>query len=166
MAPSVYVASPLGFTLGGRTLLEQEVIPRLRERGYGVLDPWEQGGRIFDGILEEPITTRDREEVLRRASRAGARNAEMIGECAAVLAILDDCDLDSGTCAEIGYAAALSRPVIGIRTDFRSCGDFPEIPINLQVMHFIQSSGGLYVQCTHRDNAMELALNALDSLLM
>jgi nucleoside 2-deoxyribosyltransferase len=166
MANSVYVASPLGFTLAGRRLLQQVVIPGLQDRGYTVLDPWVEGDRIFNGILSEPVTTRSRGSILERAAQAGARNAEMIRESDAVLAILDDCDLDSGTCAEIGYAAALPRPIIGVRTDFRLCGDFPEIPINLQVMFFIESSGGRFVEWTKPDDAgMEVAFDALMRLL-
>jgi nucleoside 2-deoxyribosyltransferase len=156
---SVYVASPLGFTFAGRQLLERVVTPGLQDRGFTVLDPWEEGGRIFDGILDEPVTTRDRDAVLERAGRVGARNAEMIRECDVVLAILDDCDLDSGTCAEVGYAAALPRPIFGVRTDLRSCGDFPEVPVNLQVMYFIELSGGQLVL------SMEAAYSCLEMIL-
>src|SRR5665213_1672479 len=112
MLKNVYVASPLGFTLAGERFLMEVVVPGLRERGYGVLDPWAEGARIFDGILDEPVTARRRDIVLERAQRVGARNAEMIQESDAILAVLDDCDLDSGTCAEVGYATALGRPVV------------------------------------------------------
>ena len=44
---------------------------------------------------------------------------EAIDRCDAVVAILDGPDSDSGTCVEIGYARALGKPIIGIRTDFR-----------------------------------------------
>lgn len=40
-----------------------------------------------------------------------------------VIAILDGPDADSGTCVEIGYAYANKKPIIGIRTDFRSSED-------------------------------------------
>ena len=40
-----------------------------------------------------------------------------------VIAILDGADSDSGTCFETGYAHAKSIPIIGVRTDFRNCGD-------------------------------------------
>jgi nucleoside 2-deoxyribosyltransferase len=36
-----------------------------------------------------------------------------------VVAVLDGPDADSGTCFEVGYAKALGKPVIGIRTDTR-----------------------------------------------
>ena len=44
---------------------------------------------------------------------------EAIDRCDAVVAILDGPDSDSGTCVEIGYAAGESKPIIGVRTDFR-----------------------------------------------
>src|SRR3990172_119333 len=38
----------------------------------------------------------------------------------AVVALLDGCDSDSGTCFEIGYACAKGIPVVGVRTDYRA----------------------------------------------
>ena len=40
-----------------------------------------------------------------------------------VVAILDGSDADSGTCWECGYAYALGKPVIGVRTDLRGSED-------------------------------------------
>ncbi len=40
-----------------------------------------------------------------------------------VLAILDGADADSGTCFEMGYAAARNIPLIGLRTDWRPAED-------------------------------------------
>ena len=40
-----------------------------------------------------------------------------------VVAVLDGADVDSGTAWEIGYAYAKEKPVIGLRTDFRSLSD-------------------------------------------
>jgi nucleoside 2-deoxyribosyltransferase len=37
-----------------------------------------------------------------------------------VVAVLDGVDVDSGTAWEIGYAYAKGKPIIGLRTDFRS----------------------------------------------
>jgi nucleoside 2-deoxyribosyltransferase len=72
----------------------------------------------------------------------GLHNAELIRGCAAVLAVLDGSDVDSGTAAEIGYAAALNRPVVGLRTDTRRSGDNDASVVNLQVEWFIHESGG------------------------
>jgi nucleoside 2-deoxyribosyltransferase len=40
-----------------------------------------------------------------------------------VIAVLDGVDVDSGTAWEIGYAYAREKPVIGLRTDFRTMSD-------------------------------------------
>lgn len=40
-----------------------------------------------------------------------------------IIAILDGSDVDSGTCIELGYAYANKKPIIGVRTDFRSLED-------------------------------------------
>lgn len=46
-----------------------------------------------------------------------------IDSAAAVLAILDGAEVDSGVAWEMGYAYALKKPIIGIRTDFRPGAD-------------------------------------------
>jgi nucleoside 2-deoxyribosyltransferase len=43
--------------------------------------------------------------------------------CDMVLAIMDGADADSGTCWECGYAFASKKPIIALRTDFRTSGD-------------------------------------------
>lgn len=43
-----------------------------------------------------------------------------VREADMVIGILDGSDADSGTCVELGYAYALKKPVIGLRTDFRA----------------------------------------------
>ena len=82
----------------------------------------------------------------------GQRNAELIRSVAGVLAILDGDDVDSGTAAEIGYAAALSRPVVGLRSDLRISGDNEATLVNLQVEWFVLESGGSLV--TTLDDAL------------
>src|SRR5688572_8845360 len=48
---------------------------------------------------------------------------DTVAACDAVLAVLDGADADSGTCVELGYAHALHKPIIGVRTDFRGSED-------------------------------------------
>jgi nucleoside 2-deoxyribosyltransferase len=57
---------------------------------------------------------------------------EMVQQCDAVVAILDGADSDSGTCVELGYAYALRKPIVGVRTDFRGSEDRG---LNLMVSH-------------------------------
>lgn len=42
-----------------------------------------------------------------------------IEEADLVVAVLDGADVDSGVAFEVGYAYAMGKPVVGVRTDFR-----------------------------------------------
>jgi nucleoside 2-deoxyribosyltransferase len=48
---------------------------------------------------------------------------DSIKEADILIAILDGSDTDSGTCIEMGYAYAINKPIIGVRTDFRLLED-------------------------------------------
>lgn len=48
---------------------------------------------------------------------------DSVRKCDFVIAVLDGSDADSGTCIEIGFAHAVGKPVIGIRTDIRESED-------------------------------------------
>lgn len=48
---------------------------------------------------------------------------EEINQSDLILAILEGPDVDSGTSVEIGYAYALKKPIIGVRTDLRASED-------------------------------------------
>ena len=140
--PKVYVAGPLGFAESGRRYHESVVLPALVDAGFEPLDPW-----VLDAAQLEVFALerghRDRVARLPAVNRAiGARNAELIHASSCLLAFLDGSDVDSGTAAEVGYAAALPRPVIGVRTDLRPGGDNEATVVNLQVEWFIEASGG------------------------
>jgi nucleoside 2-deoxyribosyltransferase len=141
MNEDVYVAGPFGFTEPGKRYLYDEFLPALRAAGLTPLDPWEVGDRVLGAVLRRAGHTD--QQVVDACSELGAANEELIRKAAGVIALVDGCDLDSGTCSEIGFAVALGKRVVGLRTDTRSAGDVREIPINLQVKHFIESSGGV-----------------------
>jgi len=131
--PNVYIASPLGFNEPGRYWAAEVLYPALATAGWAVLDPWA-------GRDPAPSTTpwpcrpaRPASRALRQMSRTiGARNRRLLAEATAVLAVLDGPDVDSGTAAEIGWAAARGTPVIGLRTDFR-LAEHEAAPVNIQV---------------------------------
>jgi nucleoside 2-deoxyribosyltransferase len=137
----IYLAGPLGFSEPGREYLYGTLIPRLVAAGFEVLDPWAAGGAIATAAAMDPGP--ERQEALASANAAAARwNADAIDAADAVLAVLDGADVDSGTAAEIGWAAARRTPVVGWRTDVRLAGDNEAATVNLQVQHFIERSGG------------------------
>jgi nucleoside 2-deoxyribosyltransferase len=138
----VYAAGPLGFSAATRPFHDDVLVPELRRRGFEVLDPWAGGAAIEAALaLEGPEDARL--AALRAANRTvGEANEAMLLACDGVFAVLDGTDVDSGTAAEIGFAAALGRPVVGWRSDLRSAGDNPGAVVNLQVEWFVERSGG------------------------
>ncbi|MEA2468297.1 MAG: hypothetical protein QOJ57_2423 [Thermoleophilaceae bacterium] len=132
--PRCYVASALGFTEAGAYYYEHVYLPALREVVTPV-DPWaltsaqevaeaRAGRREYDFALE-----------------IGKRNADAIRSCTLLAAHLDGQEVDSGTAAEIGFAAACGLRCFAVRSDIRQSGE-PGVSVNLQVEHFVVASGG------------------------
>jgi len=132
--PRCYIASPLGFTEAGRKYYVEVYLPALATV-VDPIDPW-------------VLTSRDEVETARAAGRErdtaleiGRRNIDAIKSCAMLAAYLDGQEPDSGTAAEIGFAAGLGLRCFGLRTDLRQAGD-AGVLVNLQVETFIVQSGG------------------------
>ncbi|BDV43770.1 2-deoxyribonucleoside glycosidase [Geotalea uraniireducens] len=140
---SIYLASPLGFSPENRDYLGR-VKNCLAGFGYSIFDPWQQNQ--FDGEIARARALTDvagQVAAFRRlAAGIGRVNEEGIRAATLVFAILDGAELDSGTASEVGFGAALGKSCYGLRTDLRDSGDFAGVPINLQVLHFIERSGG------------------------
>jgi nucleoside 2-deoxyribosyltransferase len=139
----VYLASPLGFSPENDHYREK-VKKRLNQLHCSVFDPWEQeeaGRRIQEALLVADGVERAL-AIKEAASFTGRVNADGIRAAELVLAVLDGTEPDSGTVAEVGYAAGIGKKCFGLRTDFRDCGDLPGLPLNLQLLHFIEYSGG------------------------
>lgn len=135
MPPRCYIASPLGFTHAGRAYYERIYLPALATVVTPV-DPW-----TLTTPAELAAATNDAE---RRALALtiGRRNAEAIRSCTLLAAYLDGQEPDSGTAAEVGYAAALGLTCFGLRTDLRQAGE-PGVAVNLQLETLIVDSGGI-----------------------
>jgi nucleoside 2-deoxyribosyltransferase len=131
--------------------MDRDLIPAIEDAGVEAVNPWD--------LPPDPVVEKLRKEVdsaqdLPRRKKAwdklvvamGARNAEHIASADGVVAVLDGVDVDSGTAAEIGYAAALGKWVIGYRGDFRRTGEDPAATVNLQVDYFITKNGGTIVR--------------------
>lgn len=159
--PSVYVAGPLGFAETTKHWYRDVLLSHGRLDGWEVFDPWTADPAIR-AELDRAAAASGEEQIARYAEVnrvLGQRNVVAIDRCDAVLAILDGADVDSGTAAEVGYAAARGKPVVGLRTDLRRVGDNPAATVNLQVEHFIAASGGRLC------GDLGEALDALDQLL-
>jgi nucleoside 2-deoxyribosyltransferase len=132
--PAAYIASPLGFSEAGRAYYDEHYLPALRAHVEPV-DPW---------ALSQP----EEFEAARASGRGhelglevGARNARAIAGARLLIAHLDGQEVDAGTAAEVGYAAALGLPCLALRSDLRTSGE-PGMTVNLQVEAFVALSGG------------------------
>ena len=154
----VYVASPLGFTEAGRRHNDDVVVPALVAAGFEVLDPWELDAGLlesFAATMALPPGEGRHAAFAALNERIGRDNADDIRAADGLLAILDGTDVDSGTAAEIGFAFALGKPVVGLRLDLRTTGDNEAAVVNLQVEYFVRASGGT-VAFTLDDGIREL----------
>ena len=108
----IYIAGPL-FTQAERrwnVSLAQE----LERRGYSVSLPQ----ILVQGLLGPGGSFQPR--AVFQALIRELRDADV------VVAVLDGADVDSGTSWECGFAFALGKPVVGLRTDIRQGGDSPK----------------------------------------
>ena len=142
----VYMASPLGFSQAGRHFYTAVLMPFVSGLGYEVIDPWTlTDPRKIASVQAMPFGL-ERGEAWRRLNHEiGANNRAAIDGAQGVVAVLDGADVDSGTAAEIGYAFARGKLIVGYRGDFRLCADNEGSIVNLQVEYFIHASGGSIV---------------------
>jgi nucleoside 2-deoxyribosyltransferase len=144
----IYLAGPFGFSEAGRAFHDGAIVREVVRLGHAPLDPWamhvtepELAAEI-KAAAAMPYGAAKREAWRRLNMRIGAKNGALIDACDLVFAVLDGVDVDSGTAAEIGYAFARAKPILGYRGDFRMSADNEGAIVNLQVEYFIRASGG------------------------
>lgn len=143
MTRTLYVASPLGFSEAGRAFYDSRFLPVIRQAGFDVLDPWAlTSAAEFDAVRVLPDEASRRDAWRALSHEIAETNRTAIDRSDGVVAILDGSDVDSGTAAEIGYAFARGKRIVGYRGDWRRTGDNEGVLVNLQVQYFIRASGG------------------------
>lgn len=139
----LYVAGPLGFSEAGRHFYYDRLLPRLAACGCEILDPWKLTDEArVQAVTLMPYGIERREEWRKLSAEIGRNNTDALAGCDAVFAVLDGPDVDSGTAAEIGFAFALKKMILGYRGDFRLAADNDGVTVNIQVEYFIRQSGG------------------------
>jgi nucleoside 2-deoxyribosyltransferase len=155
----LYLAGPLGFSEAGNFFKDKLLKPELERLGFKVVDPWElTDAKMINSILQLPYGLERRQAWEKLNPEIGRRNHEAIDRVDIVVAVLDGADVDSGTAAEIGYAFAKQKTIIGYRGDFRLSADNEGSVVNLQVEYFVRASGG---QIVSRMSELLLALGQL-----
>jgi nucleoside 2-deoxyribosyltransferase len=143
----IYLAGPLGFSEAGRHFYRAVLIPYVEGLGFEVLDPWTLTDAAKIGAVQSMGYGPAKREAWRTLNlEMGATNRAAIDAADAVVAVLDGTDVDSGTAAEIGYAFAREKLIVGYRGDFRLSADNEGSIVNLQVEYFVRQSGGTIVE--------------------
>lgn len=146
MKTKIYLAGPLGFSEAGRQFHNKSIIPVIKKLGMSFFDPWntELGHRITE-VGSLPYGKKKKNAWHKLNSEIGRLNTSEIDKCDLVLAVLDGTDVDSGTAAEVGYAYARGKKILGYRGDLRLSADNEGSTVNLQVEYFIRESGGTII---------------------
>jgi len=127
----IYLAGPLGFSEAGR--LFQSVLAKKLAKRYRVIDPFKLTKKSkIQRILKLRKLDGQRDAWRQLNPQIGKQNQKAIDSCDVVLANLDGQDVDSGTAAEIGYAFARGKAIIGYRGDLRLSSDNVGLTVNLQ----------------------------------
>jgi nucleoside 2-deoxyribosyltransferase len=144
----LYLAGPLFSQAEWRW--NARLVEALRRSGYDVFAPQEKAKAALGtaGALDA------------RAIFAG--NVKDIERAHVVVAVLDGPDVDSGTSWECGYAFKLGRPVVGIRTDFRSGGDDPKNAVNLMLSNGCREV--ILLPSAHRDDDEWIASKVIEAI--
>lgn len=103
---TVYLAAPL-FSEAERDF-NRKLGEEIKSAGFKVFLPQEDSNNIKD--------EKNRQEIIFNKNVAAIERSDIIA------AVIDGTDVDSGTAWEIGYAFAKGKPIIGLRTDFRTLG--------------------------------------------
>ena len=103
---TVYLAAPLFSE--AECDFNRKLRDELISAGFIVFLPQEDSNNVKDML--------DRQKIIFNKNLKGIENSDII------VAVIDGADIDSGTAWEIGFAFAKAKPVLGLRTDFRTLG--------------------------------------------
>lgn len=103
---TVYLAAPLFSE--AECDFNRKLRDELISAGFIVFLPQEDSNNVKDML--------DRQKIIFNKNLKGIENSDII------VAVIDGADIDSGTAWEIGFAFAKGKPVLGLRTDFRTLG--------------------------------------------
>lgn len=118
--PTLYLASPYGFSPHWRTRLLPDFITALEALELEVWEPFSRNGQV--DLAQEGWAWR-----VAQADLQDVRDAD------ALLAIVNGTPPDEGVMLELGAAIALGKPVFLYRDDFRRCSDSEDYPLILMV---------------------------------
>lgn len=117
--PKIYLAAPLF------SPAERERNARLRDSISSIGNvylPQEDGGLVFDLVRTGTPLGDAKQKIFDWDIRA-------ISECDILIIVMDGRSIDEGACFELGYAFAIGKTCVGLKTDARSLFIFGDNPM-------------------------------------
>ena len=113
----IFLAAPL-FNEAEREF-NSKIAKRLREKGFEV---WlaQETSFIKQGTLKEKRMIYEGDVLALKASDV-------------VVAVLDGMEVDAGVAYEMGYAKALGKPIVGLKTDYRTFSEKEKVNLMLEI---------------------------------
>jgi len=133
---TVYLAAPLFSE--AELDFNRKLRDEIKNSGFNVFLPQEDSNNVKERD--------DRQKIIFSKNEAGIEKSAMI------VAVVDGADVDSGTAWEIGYGYARGKPILGLRTDFRTLGI--EGTVNLMIERSVHMCKSI-PELLNRLNAME-----------
>ncbi len=128
---SVYLAAPL--FREAECDFNRKLRNELISAGFEVFLPQEDSNNTKN--------YKDRQKIIFNRNLKGIENSDIL------VAVIDGADVDSGTAWEIGFAFAKGKPVLGLRTDFRTLGI--EGTVNLMIERSVKLCMGVSELLNH-----------------
>ena len=127
-APTIYLASPYGFSEQWKRLLLPEFIAALEDLGLEVWEPFQRNAQV-------DLASSD------WAYCVAQRDLQDVRDADAIFAIVNGTPPDEGVMVELGVAIALGKPTFLFRDDFRRCSDSDHYPLNLMLFAGLPQHG-------------------------
>jgi nucleoside 2-deoxyribosyltransferase len=113
----VFLAAPL-FSEAEREF-NSKIAKRLRENGFEV---W----LAQEAPFIQHSTHKEKKRIY-EGDISALKSSEVVA------AVLDGMEVDAGVAYEIGYATALGKPIVGLKTDYRAFSEMEEVNLMLEV---------------------------------
>ena len=126
--PTIYLASPYGFSAQWKRLLLPEFIAALEGLGLEVWEPFARNGQVD---VAQPGW----------AHQVAQRDLQDVRDADGLFAIVNGTPPDEGVMVELGAAIALGKPTFLFRDDFRRCTDSEDYPLNLMLFAGLPAEG-------------------------
>ena len=126
--PTIYLASPYGFSEQWKRQLLPEFVIALESLGLEVWEPFARNAQVDFASPDW-------------AYGVAQKDLQDVRDADALFAVVNGTPPDEGVMVELGVAIALGKPTFLFRDDFRRCSDSEQYPLNLMLFAGLPQHG-------------------------